>query len=145
LNASVKGFAPLTAGKNVTERKKALRDRIRQSINNLEEARTNCRGKALTLNVTFHLLGNSTEEGRKRKDLDNLLKLLLDVLSENMVAKGTPVKQEGLGLISDDEQIYEIHCRKKMVSDPLEEGIDLEISECRNGPSLVSSKQPATV
>lgn len=81
------------------------------------------------MKVTFYLLGNSSEQGRKKKDLDNLLKLLLDVLSEYMVAKGSPNREEGLGIITDDDQVYEIQCSKKLVNDPTKEGIDFELSE----------------
>ncbi len=128
LKVNATGFAPLTAGKNARERKKTLRDRIKTSIANLDETRAGCREKDLALSVVFSLLETS-EEGRKKKDLDNLLKLLLDVLSDYMMAKGTPDRESGLGLISDDEQVYEIHCMKRIVSDPKEEGIELEIRE----------------
>lgn len=142
---TVRGFAPQTAGKKVIERKKVLRRRIEESITDLDEARANCRDKHLSLSVVFSLFGSSTEEGRKKKDLDNLLKLLLDVLFEYMVAKGSPNRESGVGLISDDDQVYKIHCMKKIVSDPAEEGIDLEIAEALDRNQVTRSTRAGIV
>ncbi|MGI0018230.1 MAG: RusA family crossover junction endodeoxyribonuclease, partial [Nitrosotalea sp.] len=68
----------------------------------------------------------SDEKGRSKTDLDNLLKLFLDVLSVNMVNGQTPIP--GVGLIKDDSQIYEIRCKKIPVSLPEDEKINFQIS-----------------
>lgn len=88
----------------------------------------NCRGKDLSLKVCFNLY-KDPKQPKKEKDLDNLLKILLDVLPEHI--DNTEKRNFGLGLIDDnnDYRIYEIHCEKKLVTDVAQEGLDIEISE----------------
>jgi len=50
----------------------------------LPSVRNSCRNKRLSLDVCFRLLGDTAESGRKTKDLDNMLKILLDVLPDYM-------------------------------------------------------------
>lgn len=50
-----------------------------------------------------------------QKDLDNLLKILLDVLSVNMV--NGQDKKRGLGFVGDDSKVFEIHAMKKIIND----------------------------
>ena len=97
----VSGFEPKTAkpGEEV-KRKIALRDFIKETHGNLDELRTNYRGKNLSLNVTFYLYsGNSADSSRYVKDLDNLLKIVLDILPDFM---DTAKKESGLGIIGLD-------------------------------------------
>ena len=63
-----------------------------------------------------------------KKDLDNLLKILMDVIKEEM---DDSEKKIGLGLVikNMDEEIFEILCHKEFVSSDDDEGIDLEVSE----------------
>jgi Holliday junction resolvase RusA-like endonuclease len=70
-------------------------------------------------------------EGRTKKDLDNLLKIVLDVLPVKMDSEG---KNDGLGLIKKDHDhlVYEIKSTKTIVFKEKEEGIDIEISEWGN-------------
>jgi len=126
---SIKGFEPLTAGhSNEVERKQILKDKILDSINQDSGNLKDCLDKQLSLSVIFHLLKNTDQSKRYEKDLDNLLKILLDVLPEHMDNTSKP---EGLGLIRDnnDYMIFEIHCRKDLVDDESQEGLDIEISE----------------
>ncbi len=125
---SVLGFEPKTAGHGEeVERKEGLRDAILRTIEDLDSVK-NCRGRDLTLNVCFNLYKDPKQPKRYEKDLDNLLKILLDVLPEHM---DNTSKKRGLGLIKDnhDHKIFEIHCRKRLVEDITQEGLDLEISE----------------
>lgn len=128
--AAIRGFEPLTAGpsKNVVERKEKLRDAILKTIEDTSVVKS-CRDKDLSLNVCFNLYKDPKQSKAYEKDLDNLLKILLDVLSEHM--DNTLNKKVGLGLIDDnhDYRIFEIHCRKKLVTDKAQEGLDIEISE----------------
>jgi Holliday junction resolvase RusA-like endonuclease len=66
------------------------------------------------------------EKGRSKTDLDNLLKILLDVLSVNMVNGQGP--KPGLGIVSNDAHFYEIHCKKIPVTSEKEEELSLIIS-----------------
>lgn len=127
---SVIGFEPKTAGpsKNVVDRKEKLRDAILKTIEDPNVVK-NCRDKDLSLNVCFNLYKDPKQSKAYEKDLDNLLKILLDVLSEHM--DNTLNRKAGLGLIDDnhDYRIFEIHCSKKLVTDKTKEGLDIEISE----------------
>lgn len=130
---TLKPHIPLTDANNIVQRKIDLRDLLEKEIAaryNLEEVKRACRDKRLYVDLMFCLL-QSTEEGRTKKDLDNMMKVVLDVLPERMVADGTPKSQKGLGLIANnqDDLIFEIHCEKKIVPDEAQEGIKLEIAE----------------
>lgn len=127
---SVRRFEPQTAGHgNEVERKQILRDKILDSINQDSGNPADCLDKHLSLTVIFHLFRNTEQSKRYEKDLDNLLKLLLDVLPEHM--DNTPSKPNGLGLIRDnrDDMIFEIHCSKDFVYEESQEGLDIEIAD----------------
>jgi len=125
LDISITGFTPQTYGNDDVARKMKLRD---AKINDLALVQKNCRDKKLSLDVCFNLFSETTELGRKTKDLDNLLKILLDTLPYYM---DRAKKNEGLGLVPEDRDdlIFHINCRKNLVTDELQEGIDLKIYE----------------
>jgi len=113
-----------------------LKERIEKSTKNLQEIREFCQDKKLSLTVQFFLYDGKGDEspqpeGRTKKDLDNLLKIVLDVFPEKMDSEG---KNEGLGLIKRDYDhlVYEIKTTKKIVSKIDDEGIDIIISEWKN-------------
>ena len=128
LNVSITGFTPQTYGNDDVARKIRLRDAIKSRIDDLSLIQRNCKGKKLSLDVCFNLFSETTELGRKTKDLDNLLKILLDTLPAYMDREKS---NEGLGLVPEDHDdlIFQINCRKNLVSDESEEGIDLKIFE----------------
>ncbi len=128
LSISIKGYVPKTYRTNDVERKEELRDRILSKISNLAEIQKNRRGKRLSLDVCFNLFSDTDVEGRKIKDLDNLLKILCDVLPE-FVDRGKKIK--GVGLIEEDrdDMIFEINCKKRLVRLESDEGIDFSIYE----------------
>jgi len=128
LDISITGFTPQTYGNDDVARKIKLRDAIKSKINDLALVQKNCRDKKLSLDVCFNLFSETTELGRKTKDLDNLLKILLDTLPYYM---DRAKKNEGLGLVPEDRDdlIFHINCRKNLVTDELQEGIDLKIYE----------------
>lgn len=128
LSISIKSYEPKTYGSNDVERKKELRDLILSKISNLMEIQKNCRGKRLSLDVCFNLFADTDVEGRKTKDLDNMLKIFCDVLPD-FVDRGKKIK--GLGLIEEDrdDMIFEIHCKKRLVRLESDEGIDFNIYE----------------
>jgi len=128
LEVSIRGFTPHTPASNVVARKTDLRDRIGSEIRDLSSVRNSCRNKRLSLDVCFRLWGDTAESGRKDKDLDNMLKILLDTLPDYMDRNKV---HAGLGLIPEDRDdlIFHIDCRKRLVADKSLEGIDLKISE----------------
>lgn len=128
---SVRKFKPKTAkkGKETTKRKRDLREAfVEQNRSTLPELQEKCKGKKLSLNVTFYLNENTADKSSYKKDLDNLLKILMDVIKEEM---DDDEKKIGLGLIikNMDEEIFEINCHKEFVSSDDNEGIDLVVSE----------------
>ena len=128
LELSIKEFTPKTYGSNDVEKKKELRDLILSKISNIEEIRKRCREKLLFFDICFNLFSDTDEEGRKTKDLDNMLKIFCDVFPDYLDQGRT---EKGLGLIEDkrDDLIFEIHCRKNLVTQESEEGIDFKIFE----------------
>jgi Holliday junction resolvase RusA-like endonuclease len=128
---SIRKFKPKTAkkGKETTERKKDLREAfIEQNKNRLPELQEKCKEKQLSLDITFYLNENTPDKSSYKKDLDNLLKILLDVIKEEM---DDDKKKIGLGLVvkNKDEEVFEINCHKEFVSSDDDEGIDLVVSE----------------
>jgi len=69
----------------------------------------------LSIDAHFYLF-HADDLGRSKKDPDNLMKILMDVLSVNMVNGQNPIK--GLGLVIDDSYIYKIKCEKILVNSP---------------------------
>jgi Holliday junction resolvase RusA-like endonuclease len=129
----IREFEPLTASSDVVARKIKLKETIERDTKNLDEIRKFCQNKKLSITVQFFLYDGSKDkepqpEGRIKKDLDNLLKIVLDVLPEKMDSEGT---NDGLGLIKKDYDhlVYEIKSTKKIVYDKNEEGIDIIISK----------------
>ena len=133
-NVKVRDYIPLTAGHgDEVKRKEELLKKILDSINDDSGNHENCLDKKLSLNVCYNLYYDKKNPQRYDKDLDNLLKLLLDVLPQHMDNTPDP-KPEGLGLMrdSDDKMIFEINCSKILVEDESEEGLDIEIKEVTN-------------
>jgi len=127
---SVRKFKPKTVkkGKETTQRKKDLQEAFVKQNPNLNELQDKCQGKKLSLNATFYLNENTPDKTSYKKDLDNLLKILMDVIKEEM---DDDEKKIGLGLVikNKDEEIFEIVCHKEFVSNEDDEGIDLVVSE----------------
>ncbi|MCV0409377.1 RusA family crossover junction endodeoxyribonuclease [Nitrosopumilus sp.] len=129
----IRNFEPLTASSFAVERKTKLREEIKKQTKNLDEIRKFCHDEELSIDVRFFLYDGSKDqnpqpEGRIKKDLDNLLKIVLDVLPEKMDSEG---ENDGLGLIKRDYDhlVYEIKSIKKIVYDKDEEGIDIVITK----------------
>jgi Holliday junction resolvase RusA-like endonuclease len=126
-----KPFIPLTAqSKEDVARKKELRDFIKLNISNLDDVISSCRDKEkVSVEICFSLYnGVENNVSRYDKDLDNLLKIVLDVLPDFMDNKSEN-REIGLGIIQNDKQVFEIHSYKKFVQDESKEGIDIIISE----------------
>lgn len=127
----VKPHIPLTAGsQDDVLRKKDLRNYILKKSSNLSEVKNSCKGiKTVSVEVCFNLYdGDKSDTTRYCKDLDNLLKIVLDVLADYMDNKFDN-REFGLGIIRNDNQVSEIHSYKKYVQDLNLEGIDITIFE----------------
>jgi len=127
---SVRQFKPKTVkkGKETTMRKMDLQEAFVEQNENLSELQDKCKGKKLSIHVTFYLNENTPDKTSYKKDLDNLLKILMDVIKEEM---DDNEKKIGLGLVIEnrDEEIFEIICHKEFVTNEDDEGIDLVVSE----------------
>lgn len=128
ITISVSGFEPKTAkGKETTFRKLQLRDEF-LAQNNIEKIKHIFIGKKISVDVCFYLYEDPRDSSRYNKDMDNLLKIVFDVLSEYM---DNDKKNPGLGLIEADKDylIYELHSTKKLVRLESQEGIDVTIKK----------------
>ena len=128
---SLRKFEPKTAkaGEEV-DRKKELRDKIQEKYTDLSDFRQAFREKEKhSIYVKFHFLEDTGVEGRTKKDLDNLLKIVCDVLPDYMDNNMT---EQGLRIIKTDNSIFEIHSTKDTVIHEDDEGLDIEISEYVN-------------
>ena len=122
----IRNFNPETASSHKIKRKKELKKAISKKIGKQHQVILEMvRGRDLFIDVCFYLY-QSEQTGTSKKDLDNLLKILLDVLSVNMV--NGQDKKRGLGFLRDDSQAFKIHCEKKIINNPKNTGLDLKIS-----------------
>lgn len=120
----IRDYPPVTSSSKKVERKKELYKKLKTEIGkDLPKIKKLSIDKHLTIDVCYHLLASS-ELGKSKKDLDNLLKILFDVLSVNM--KNGQDSLKGLGLMKDDTYVYKIKCEKKENSKG-REGFDLKI------------------
>jgi len=118
-------YTPVTANsKKRVERKKELYRKLKKAIgSDLTKIKKLSKKYPLTIDVHYYLL-ESSKSGKSKKDLDNLLKILFDVLSVNMINGQDPI--EGLGLMVDDTYVYKIKC-EKTENFKGREGFDLKI------------------
>ena len=124
-NVQVRGFVPATAGKNVKEGKKKIKEAIETKLGkNIASVKKRCEGKPLWVNVVFYLQKDSAHA---KKDLDSLSNVLLSVLSKEM-SSGKEAEQ-GLDIIKDDSIVYKIVFEKKTVESEKEEGLAFSIYE----------------
>lgn len=128
---SLRKFEPKTAkAQEEVDRKKDLLDKIQEKYTDLSDFRQAFREKEKhSIDVKFYFLEGTGVEGRTKKDLDNLLKIVCDVLPDYMDNNKT---EPGLGIIKTDNSIFEIHSTKDIVFHEEDEGLDIEISECVN-------------
>ena len=122
----IRNFTPETASKDSIKRKNALKRVIGAKIGkDLLKIRERTLNRLLLVDVTYRLYVDKNS-GSSKKDLDNLLKILFDVLSKNMV--NGQASKKGLGIMIDDSFVYEIRAKKILVNEPKEQGFDLMIS-----------------
>jgi len=118
----------MTRRTEVRKKKREFRDRTLEQVHDIAEVRKSSRGKPLAVTLHFSLYSGSGEEGRVKKDLDNLMKIVLDTLPDYMDRGHL---EKGLGLIEGDSDhlIFEVNAVKELVPNQKEEGIDVEIFE----------------
>jgi Holliday junction resolvase RusA-like endonuclease len=126
------GFEPMSLGTSGSGRhvkKGSLLEAIRSKAGNeeLDKAKSAFKGKRVGVEVEFRLWKGDEHhpESVGRKDLDNLLKGVLDVLQ---VELDKQTKEKGLGLIEDDDWVFRILATKKIIEEPSNKGLTLTIS-----------------
>jgi len=119
-------FEPPTtgSGKDIGEKQGKLRTAIleRVSEKEIEKFKEALKGHLVTITLGFFLWKGSSKTTNTRavKDLDNLMKIIFDVLGKG---------QQGLGLLEEDSYICEVYAKKELVEDQAEEGLRIIIEE----------------
>lgn len=130
-------FEPPTtgSGKDIGEKQGKLRSAILERVTQAElgKFREALKGRLVTITLGFFLWKGSTKTTNTRavKDLDNLMKIIFDV-----IGKG----QQGLGLIEEDSYICEVYAKKELVEDQSEEGLRIIIEEYDDDEMLKTLK-----
>ena len=125
-------FEPHTvrSGRGHENVKKELHEAIMRAADgdDIGAAREKIRNKTVRIDVEFRLWRGSekTTNTRAKKDLDNLLKPILDVLQTSLNTQKT---EPGLDLIEGDESVHEINAKKIIVDRESDEGIRIIILE----------------
>jgi len=138
LDIGIVPFEPITTGSGQKLGEKqaklaaALRERITpDKLAQLKEGRGE---RLVTLTVLFYLWKGSSDVTNTRpvKDLDNLLKVLFDVLR---------LGPRGLGVIEEDSYIAEVYACKQLVEDKDEEGYRIIMEEYQDEVMLNTLKE----
>ena len=119
-------FEPPTTGSghDIGDKQGKLRNAILErttqaELGKLKEA---LKGRLVTITLGFFLWKGSSKTTNTRavKDLDNLMKIIFDVLGKG---------QQGLGMLEEDSYICEVYAKKELVEDQAEEGLRIIIEE----------------
>jgi Holliday junction resolvase RusA-like endonuclease len=138
LDLTITPFEPLTLGngQNIGEKKEKLANAIKGRISqdNLERLRQQLAGRLVGITVVFLLWKGSPNVTNTRpvKDLDNLLKIVFDVLRQG---------PNGLGIIEEDSYIGEVYATKQLVDTEDQEGYRIIIEEHHVPEMLRTLKQ----
>ena len=138
LDLTIAPFEPLNPGngQNTVEKKEKLASAIKDRISpdNLERLRQQLAGRLVGFTVVFLLWKGSPNITNTRpvKDLDNLLKIVFDVLRHG---------PQGLGIIEEDSYIGEVYATKQLVNREQDEGYRIIIEEHHDPEMLRTLKQ----
>ena len=138
LDINVVPFEPATtgSGQNLAEKegrlKKAIMERVKPD--ELAQLAKNRADRLVTLTVLFFLWKGSPKVTNTRavKDLDNLLKIVLDVLK---------LGPQGLGIVEEDSYVCEVYSAKQLVDDEKEEGYRIIVEEYEDDKMLALLKR----
>ncbi len=138
LDLTIIPFEPITPGngQNTVEKKEKLANAIKERIpqEDLERLRRQLAGRLVAITVVFLLWKGSPNVTNTRpvKDLDNLLKIVFDVLRQG---------PQGLGIIEEDSYIGEVYATKQLVSKEEDEGYRIIIEEHHDPEMLRTLRQ----
>ena len=126
LDITIIPFEPVTtgSGKDKPEKEGKLRKAILEATTgqNLEQLKSRMKGRLVSITVGFFLWKGSPSVTNTRpvKDLDNLMKILFDVLGPG---------PQGLGLLKEDSYICEVYAKKELVDEKTDEGYRVLVEE----------------
>ncbi len=120
-----------TAGKQTKVKTAILSKVSEQELAKFKEA---LKGRLVSITLAFFLWKGSarTTNTRPVKDLDNLMKILFDVLGKG---------PQGLGLLEEDSYVCEVYAKKELVDDESEEGLRIIIEEYQDEGMLGTLSQ----
>ena len=130
-------FEPPTTGSghDIGEKQGKLRSAILERVtpNEISKFKEALQGRLVTITLGFFLWKGSTKTTNTRavKDLDNLMKIIFDVLGKG---------QQGLGLLEEDSYICEVYAKKELVEDQSEEGLRIIIEDYEDDEMLRTLK-----
>src|SRR5437879_12061164 len=119
-------FEPPTTGSghDIGEKQGKLRNAILERVTQAELAKFKeaLKGHLVTITLGFFLWKGSTKTTNTRavKDMENLMKIIFDVLGKG---------QQGMGLLEEDSYICEVYAKKELVEDQAAEGLGIIIDE----------------
>jgi Holliday junction resolvase RusA-like endonuclease len=138
LDIAVVPFEPVTtgSGQKIAEKEERLKKAILEKVKpeELKELAENRKERLVTLTVLFFLWKGSPKVTNTRsvKDLDNLLKIVLDVLK---------LGPQGLGIIEEDSYVCEVYSAKQLVDEEKEEGYRIIVEEYEDDAMLGALKR----
>ena len=130
VNFRIDDFEPLTDNVDTIERKIALLDKMKQQIDpeKIKKIRNDYEQKLFSVKVVYYLNENTQVRGQYEKDLDNMTKIVSDVLTDYLSDQDkVNDKKTGLGLMHDDVDIHELHLIKKFVKENSRQGLDISL------------------
>ena len=138
LDLTITPFEPITPGngQNTGEKKEKLANAIKERISqdNLERLRQQLAWRLVAITVVFLLWKGSPNVTNTRpvKDLDNLMKIVFDLLRHG---------PQGLGIIEEDSYIGEVYATKQLVDTEEQEGYRIIIEEHHDPEMLRTLRQ----
>lgn len=138
LDLTITPFEPITPGngQNTGEKKEKLANAIKERISqdNLERLRQQLAWRLVGITVVFLLWKGSPNVTNTRpvKDLDNLMKIVFDLLRHG---------PQGLGIIEEDSYIGEVYATKQLVDTEEQEGYRIIIEEHHDPEMLRTLRQ----
>lgn len=118
-------------GHNVAAHQAKVKNAILTKISEPELAKFQqaMKGRLVSITLAFFLWKGSarTTNTRPVKDLDNLMKILFDVLGKG---------PQGLGLLEEDSYVCEVYAKKELVDDEAEEGMRIIIEDYQDDNML---------
>src|SRR5437899_6241719 len=138
LDLTIAPFEPLTPGngQNIGEKKGKVANAIKERLSNdgLERLKRQLAGRLVGITVVFLLWKGSPNVTNTRpvKDLDNLMKIVFDLLRHG---------PQGLGIIEEDSYIGEVFATKQLVDTEEQEGYRIIIEEHHDPEMLRTLRQ----